>query len=317
MNTPVHNLRLEAFTVAAYITAYEDAEALNACVAAIQTQTFAVTQILIVDNSEHPLVLTPPLQNNDTILVWSHPENLGIAGGLELAFNWADRQGYDFLWTFDQDSTPEPDCLARLLETYIHLVKQDCDPGIVAPAAIDSRTGQIVQPSRFLGDRFRGFQPSDPTIPYECDAPITSGSLVQMRAARQIPPPDRNLFMDGIDLDYGLRLRKAGFQNFVVPAARMYHRFGTPLQIELFGWKRVFQCYSPLRYYYICRNQTYLELRHATGGYRLTCFLHRINYLALTICKILVLDPESKAHKINACLTGTYHGLIGKLGKCW
>lgn len=317
MNAPVQNSIPEAFTVAAYITAYEDAEALNACIAAIQAQTLAVKQILIVDNSAQPLVLAPGFQTSDRILVWSHPENLGIAGGLELAFNWAFEQGYDFLWTFDQDSMPEPECLAQLLEAYTHLAKKGCDLGIIAPTAIDARTGKIVQPSLFLGDRFRGFQPPNSTDPYECDAPITSGSLVQMQAARSIPPPNRDLFIDGIDLDYGLRLRKAGFQNFVVPTARMVHRFGIPFQVEWFGWKRAFQLYSPLRYYYICRNQTYLELHHAKGIYRVTCLLRRIKYLILTILKILLVESGSKVSKIHACTVGTYHGLIGKLGKLW
>jgi rhamnosyltransferase len=306
---------LNSFTVAAYITAYEDVEALNACIAAIKAQSFPVKQILIVDNSSQPLPL--PYQSDNTLLVWSYPENIGIAGGLNLAFEWVLKQRYDFLWTFDQDSVPEPDCLALLLKAYVHLVKEDYQIGIVAPKAIDARTGDIVKPSLFLGDRFRGFQPTDSSVPYECDAPITSGSLINLKAAEQIPPPDQALFIDGIDLDYGLRLRKAGFHNVVVPAAIMYHRFGTPFQVELFGKKKAFQLYSALRYYYICRNQTYVEMYHSQGWYRVRCALRRIKYLVATTLKILVFDSGSKTNKVYACIIGTYHGFVGKLGKLW
>ncbi|WP_421659512.1 glycosyltransferase family 2 protein [Leptothermofonsia sp. ETS-13] len=317
MNFSAPNQFSDSFLVAAYITAYEDGEALHACISAIQAQSYPVQQILVVDNSPQALPLSPSHQSEPSLLVWHHPENLGIAGGLEMAFNWAAAQGFDFLWTFDQDSTPASDCLALLLEAYSHLAGEDYPIGIVAPTAIDTRTGEIVKPSLFLGDRFWGFLPPNPTAPYECDAPITSGSLVQMQAAQQIPPPDRQLFIDGIDLDYGLRLRKAGFHNIVVPAAQMYHRFGIPFQIELLGRKKAFQLYPPLRYYYICRNQTYLELIHSQGRHKLTCILRRIKYLIMTILKILVFDSGSEIEKVRACIVGTYHGFAGKLGKRW
>ncbi|MGA7937860.1 MAG: glycosyltransferase family 2 protein [Kovacikia sp.] len=304
------------YQVAAYITAYEDAEALNACMAAIKAQSYPVRQILVVDNSHERSPLSSSHQLDPTILVWFHPENIGIAGGLERAIAWASQQNYDFLWTFDQDSVPAPDCLELLIEAYTDRARAGHEIGILAPQAIDARTGEVIKPSLFLGDRFRGFQPPDPALPYKCDAPITSGSLVWMKAAEQIPPPDPDLFIDGIDLDYGLRLRKAGFYHWVIPAALMYHRFGTPLQVELFGKKKALQLYSPLRYYYICRNQTYLELRHSEGWHRFTCSLRRVRYLLLTLGIILVFD-DLKLQKIYACLGGTYDGFLGKLGKTW
>ena len=168
---------------------------------------------------------------------------------------------------------------------------------MMAPTAIDARTGQTVKPSLFLGDRFRGFLPDNPTVPYECDAPITSGALVWLKTVDRVKPPDIGLFIDGIDLDYGLRLRQAGFHNVVVPGAAMYHRFGVPFQVELFGKKKAFQLYAPLRYYYICRNHTYLELQHSKGWYRFTCSFRRVKFLLLTLLKIVAFDSGSKASK--------------------
>jgi len=310
------SVALSDYRVAAYITAYEDAEALSACIHAIKAQSYPVQQIVVLDNSVQRLPLSPNCSCDETILVWFHPENIGIAGGLKLTIAWALQQGYDFLWTFDQDSIPAPDCLQLLIEAYANRATPENEIGIMAPKAIDARTGEIVRPSLFLGDRFQGFQPSDPSIPYECDAPITSGSLVWMKAAKQVSPPDPALFIDGIDLDYGLRLRKAGFHHWIVPSAVMRHRFGTPLQVQLFGKKKALQLYSPLRYYYICRNQTYLELQHSEGWYRVMCSLRRLKYLAFTIGIILLFD-NSKSQKIYACAIGTYHGFLGKLGKTW
>lgn len=307
--------RQTTYSVAAYITAYEDAIALNDCLTALRSQVYFIKQILIVDNSAQPLELTEANQADDRLLIWHHPENIGIAGGLVLATQWAGQHGYDFLWTFDQDSAPAPDCLKRLLAAYGDCATEDYAIGMMAPTAIDARTGQTVQPSLFLGDRFRGFEPANPTIPYECDAPITSGALVWLKTLDRVEPPDRALFIDGLDLDYGLRLRQAGFHNLVVPGATMYHRFGVPFQVELFGKKKAFQLYAPLRYYYICRNHTYLELQHSKGWYRFTCSLRRVKFLVMTLLKILAFDSGSRLQKAIACIIGTYHGFLGKLGK--
>ena len=307
--------RQKSYKVAAYITAYEDAIALNECVAALRSQSSLIEQILIVDNSLQPLHLTAPNDANERIVIWHHPENIGIAGGLVLAIHWAVQHEYDFLWTFDQDSAPASDCLEKLLQAYGALATEDYAIGMMAPTAIDARTGQTVKPSLFLGDRFRGFLPDNPIAPYECDAPITSGALVWLKTVDRVEPPDVGLFIDGIDLDYGLRLRQAGFHNLVVPDAAMYHRFGVPFQVELFGRKKAFQLYSPLRYYYICRNHTYLELRHSKGWYRFTCSLRRMRFLLLTLLKIVAFDSGSKLQKAIACFVGTYHGFLGELGK--
>jgi rhamnosyltransferase len=305
------------YNVAAYVTAFEDAIALNQCLAAIRSQSYSVQKIIIVDNSPRSLALSEENRADDRLLSWQHPENIGIAGGMGLALQWAVQQEYDFLWTFDQDSVPVPNCLERLLAAYDALATETYAIGMMAPTAIDARTGQTVKPSLFLGDRFRGFQPAEVTKPYECDAPITSGALVWLKTLAGVAPPDQGLFIDGIDLDYGLRLRQAGFHNLVVPDASMYHRFGEPFQVELWGRKKVFQLYSPLRYYYICRNHTYLELKHSKGWYWVTCCLRRLQFLLLTMLKILAFDRGEKRQKISACAVGTSDGFSGKLGKTW
>ncbi|MER3476273.1 MAG: glycosyltransferase family 2 protein, partial [Leptolyngbya sp. ERB_1_2] len=151
-------------SVAAYITAYEDAEALKVCVNALLLQTASIERIFVVDNSRQPL----PLEPHTKIQVFHHPENIGIAAGIRLSIAYAIDEGYDFLWMFDQDSQPTSTCLALLLEAYTALVV-DCDIGIVAPHAIDARTGETVEPARFLGDRFKGYKAPSQIEPFECD----------------------------------------------------------------------------------------------------------------------------------------------------
>jgi rhamnosyltransferase len=300
---------MTAYRVAAYITAYEDAPALNLCLQGIGAQVTGVGQVLVVDNSRQPLALDPI--PNLAIQVQHHPENIGIAAGIGIAIDWAIAQDYDFLWMFDQDSQPVPDCLKLLLQVYRERARAEYPIGILGPTALDARTGQIVQPARFLADRFEGYKAPSTHEPFECDAPITSGSLLWLPTRAQVPPPDRRLFIDGVDLEYGLRLRQAGFHNLIVPAAIMYHRFGEPLTLKLGGRRPVIQVYSPLRHYYICRNHTHLELLHAHGLFWWTCAGRRIKYAIHTTVLIVLFTPGPKWRKVWACCLGTYRGFCG------
>ena len=301
--------------VAAYITCYQDQESANRCIQSIEAQSIEVIAIYIVDNSEKPLLLH---SNRNLLLIHHYPQNIGISEGLIKALAWAIDQKYDFLWTFDQDSIPTPNCLEILLKTYYQLFqKYNYKIGIIATTPCDARSSKIIEGAIFDYDHFIGVKHDSNVDFYECDSPITSGSLISLAAAKTISPPCADLFIDGVDFDYGLRLTKKGFHNLIVTQAIMYHNFGNPVEVKFFHKKRYLQKYSALRHYYICRNHTYLETRFSQGYYRLTSFFKRIKYMNFTILKIMPYDSEDKQLKIWACLLGTYHGLIGKLGKTW
>lgn len=301
--------------VAAYITCYQDCESANRCIQAIESQSMTVEHIYIVDNSEHPLLLN---NHNQLLSIHHYPHNIGIAEGLAQALVWAIDRGYDFLWTFDQDSIPTPSCLELLLKTYDQLTQiANYKIGIIAPTPFDLRTKKVVSSTIFANDHFAGLKHDENTDCYECDAPITSGSLISLAAAQSIAYPNQDLFIDGIDFDYGLRLRRKGFHNLVVAQAIMYHELGNPIQVNFLNKDRSIEQYSALRHYYICRNHTYLEIRFARGYYCFTSRIRRVKHLMVSIFWILLYNRENKQLKIWACFLGTYHGLIGKLGKCW
>ena len=162
--------------VAAYITCYQDRESVDKCTQAIKSQSIKVEEIYIVDNSIEPLLLD---NNSQILLIHHYPSNIGIAEGLVKALKWATDRGYDFLWTFDQDSIPNPNCLEILLKTYHKLVTQsNYQIGIIAPTPYDPRTDEVIKSTVFLNDHFAGLDHNTNTDFYECDSPITSGSLI-------------------------------------------------------------------------------------------------------------------------------------------
>lgn len=300
--------------VLAYITIYEDREAAIKCLRAIESQTISIDLIFIVDNSTKQLLTN---LDSRSILIHHFPSNIGISQGLTLALKWGMQKNYEFLWTFDQDSIPSPDCLAVLLAEHQNLTQQNQQIGIVAPLAFDQRSQSFIGGINFKNDKFIHCTHSESDQIYECDAPITSGSLISLHSASLSDLPIANLFIDGVDFDYGLKLKQQGFKNFVVTKARLEHNYGTPVAVKLLNFSWIFQSSSPLRYYYSCRNTTYLVMHYAKNFYKVTAAMHRIKTTILKIVAILVFEKSNKPQKIYACLLGTYHGFFNKLDRTW
>lgn len=301
--------------VIAYITAYEDPSAVQQCLNGLNQQTYPIETILIIDNSSQNCLSLSTLESKIPLTLQSHPENIGVAGGLRIGLEFAIAQDYDFLWSFDQDSIPALDCLEKLLNTYHACHGNDYLIAIVAPTAVDSRSQAIVTGANFENDQFVGYQPPSYVDCYECDAPITSGSLISLTAAQSVfsESPMATLFIDGVDLEYGMTLKTKGYHNLIIPQAKLAHCFGNPVTIQWWGKKKQIYQYSSLRHYYICRNYTYLVLRYSQGKYRLSALRRRLSYLLKTSIVICLFDPKDKIKKVKACWQGTFEGLIRQI----
>jgi rhamnosyltransferase len=91
---------------------------------------------------------------------------------------------------------------------------------------------------------------------------ITSGNLVRLDLFEKIGLYDEGFFIDCVDFDLSLRLRRAGYAVHQVQGARMRHELGeaTPRTGVL---DRFYAQHAPARRYYMFRNFLYLAERHA------------------------------------------------------
>lgn len=307
------------YRVAAYITAYQEIEALDKTVTAIQQQSYPVEQIFIVDNSKTPIVIE---NRYEQTTVDFHPENLGVAGGLKIAIDWAIKKGYDFIWLFDQDSEPSLDVLEKLLRKYQELCESGKKIGIIAPVIIDINTKQ-----EFPGSVFQKYK----LVPisacselkdfYQCDCVITSGSLVNISAAKSVELPREDFFLDAVDYAYCINFRNQGYEIIVVKNTTMKHRIGNYSKVKdrlIKGNNEVitFIC-SPSRYYYACRNHTFFETRNSNKAMLNRSVIYRTKLLIEMIARVIRYEPDLVLLKIWACILGTFDGFRGKLGKTW
>jgi rhamnosyltransferase len=306
------------YKIAAYITAYQDLEAVQTCIQAIQKQSYPLQSIYIIDNSSQPLLNSNPSEN---IIVNHYPENIGISGGLTVGLQWSIEQGYDFFWTFDQDSEPKPDALSSLIRTYEKLKNSNINLGIIACLPIDQKTGYKLHGLVFNRYKFVEVpQQEQQNDFYECDVVITSGSLMVVSAFKNIPRINDNLFIDAVDWDLCLKLKQHDYRIYIVQKAILNHQYGTSYQITIPLVKKqvTISNYSPLRYYYICRNQTFVETRYASTQNHLTlAILYRSLNMIKKLIKIIIFDNNQMFLKIYATFKGTLDGFQGNLENRW
>jgi len=90
---------------------------------------------------------------------------------------------------------------------------------------------------------------------------ITSGNLVRVSVFDQIGLYDEGFFVDRIDFDFSLRIRRAGYSIHRVPAALMRHQLGDAVHLPR-AVRKYYARHSPARSYYMFRNFMYLAERY-------------------------------------------------------
>jgi rhamnosyltransferase len=258
-----------------------------------------VGQLIVVDNGSNASAVAMLKEASTEIgfdLV-ANRENLGIAAGLNIGIHRAIELGCAWLLLFDQDSCISDTFTRIMLATYATLAATRL-LGILVPLYIDSRTGQPLPFARH----------NDGTLP----TAMTSGSLIAVSTFRACGPFADELFIDSVDHEYSLRLRKAGFVIAVCERAQLLHSPGTPRPHALLGINFQSTNYSPLRRFYQERNKLWLYRRYAL---RFPGFCGREfvrSFVDLT--KILLVESD-KQRKCRFFFRGIYAGLRGRMGK--
>jgi rhamnosyltransferase len=295
--------------VIAVVVTYEPhAAELNALLRALRPQ---VGKVLVVDNAstrDPSCLIDAGFLAASWCAVLRLPANLGVAAAQNRGIAQARAQGAEFVLLSDQDSEPAPDMVALLLEAARARAAAGIAVAGVGPRYVDARQDN---PPPFL--RIRGLaverQPcASPRAVVETDYLISSGCLIPLASLRAIGPMREDLFIDYVDIEWGLRARAAGFRSFGVCAARMQHALGEA-PLVLLG--RRIPLHSPLRHYYHFRNAVRL---YCESGPPLNWKLADGWRLLLKYGVYTCFARPRRAHWWMMTL-GIAHGIAGRMGK--
>lgn len=269
-----------------------------------------VNGVVVVDNgsSDSLLAWLGAYQSLIPLKVLPLGDNKGIAAAQNAGIEYAGQQNPDYIIFFDHDSQPEPDMVAKLKAVAQAKAAAGVDVAAVGPRYRDERQDN---PPPFI--QVRGLkverQPcscGDSVV--EVDYLIASGCLIPMRALTSVGDMREDLFIDYVDIEWGLRAKNKGFQSFGACAALMSHDLGDE-PFVFFG--KTYPNHSALRHYYHFRNaiwmyrQPWLPLHwKLADGWRLL-----LKYGFYTIFA----KPRHQHWWMMS--KGVLHGLSGRMGR--
>jgi GT2 family glycosyltransferase len=231
------------------------------CLRSLQELKYPNYRIILIDNGS--------TDDSEAILKAAFPaltviqtgKNLGYAGGNNIGIDHALASGADYIWLLNNDTEVDVHALSALVEALEANTQAGVagskiysleEPEILSYAGgvIDLWRGQVRHRGRGEVDREQ-YDLCQPT------AFVTGCSLlIRSSTIRHCGMMDVGFFLYYEDLDWNLRIQKAGFSCLYVPESKLWHQEGGSLGRSL-GKKM-----KPDVVYYIARNSLYFYEAH-------------------------------------------------------
>jgi len=232
-----------------------------------------VDKLYIVDNSEKENAF----ENNKKIHYVFNGENLGIAKALNIGADLALKEKYDWLLTMDQDTSFKNDDVKKIFE---YIKNNDMkNIGIVSP----------------WHDTKLHIQKPKEEIDYPIDV-MTSGNFLNLKIFKKIGGFKDEYFIDGVDIEYCLRLKKYNYKVMRLNKFSIKHNLGNISYKHFFKKELLCLNHNYLRVYYRVRNYNYIKQEYHDIAPEFCDILVKIK--ALIWC--IIFYEEDKIRKLKS-----------------
>lgn len=243
----------------------------------IRRLTYPNLEIFVVDNASRESPQRYLTEHFPEVKCIRSDTNLGFAGGNNLAARQAKG---DFLFFINNDAEITGGCLEKLVALFEKRPKL----GIVSPlicyfneskgASSDliqyagmTKMNSLTARNRTIGEKVRDTGQFADAMP----TPYAHGAAMMMsrKAIEKVGLMFEDFFLYYEELDWCERIRRAGFEIYVEPRARIYHKESATVGAS-----------STLKTYYINRNRIYF-MRRNFGGLSFIAFLLFLTCVAI------------------------------------
>lgn len=213
-----------------------DIDRLKKNIKAIEKQ---VNKIIFIDNSkeqsEKNINIVNQMLKESQFVYISNNGNVGIAKALNQIMEYAFNKEYEWVLTLDQDTI----CPQNLIESYKHYLNIP-NVGIICPK---------------IKDRNFEFINNDSGKTDYIEYCITSAALTSTLIWKKVGGFSEELFIDYVDFDYCLNLKKNNYKILRVNSSEILHEIGHAKQYCILGKTILTFNHPPIRNYYIVRNK--------------------------------------------------------------
>jgi rhamnosyltransferase len=214
--------------------------------------------------------------------------NDGIGAALNCALIKSLRRGYKLILTMDQDGFFPEDHFGN----YLNSIRNNRKFALFSP-------NQIVAGRPLYGD---GEKPL---------WVMTSGNIIRLDVFDPVELFCEKLFIDGVDIEYCMRLNNLGREFRILYDINLVHELGDIKVFNFFGLKVRLTNHTSIRRYYIFRNYLYIfsEARGSILSYRWSIIRALIGFMLKPI-----LFENDKIQKTKMAILGVWDFYRGKYG---
>lgn len=219
-----------------------------------------VESVILVDNTPKSIKkYDESLFLKDRVIYLDLDDNLGIAKAHNVGINKSIELGVDYFIIFDQDSSIEENLVSSLVSLYEILIDNGEKVAAIGPAYLDIKTDILAPAIQFNGLKVNRVPIDKNSLYTKADYIISSGTLISVEAIKEIGEMQEDLFIDYVDVEWGLRAKQKGYQCFIANQVLMRHSIGDS-SIKVPFSKKFVNIHSDFRKYFILRNAMYLIL---------------------------------------------------------
>lgn len=235
-----NNIKNKKVIAAGIITYFPDCGLLEQNIKSIIKQ---VDRVVIIDNASGNVEEVKKIVEKYNISIFENKINVGIASALNQIMKYFDSINYEWVLTLDQDTI----CPKNLID---ELTKY-----------LDDNVG-IVSPNYYDRGIFNNYKKKE--IFELMQWTITSASLTNIKIWKIIGGFDENLFIDGVDIDFGIRLNKNGYKVIKVNSVEISHKIGNSTDFHFLGLHFIVHNHNAVRKYYIARNTIIIAKKNSS-----------------------------------------------------
>jgi rhamnosyltransferase len=259
-----------------------------------------VDHVIIVDNNSPGETITEISEYSHfrSITIIRNGRNEGIARALNQGMEAADKCGYKWGLTFDQDTIP----FSNITDIIRNVYDSYHDKGRIGAIGVN-----------FLKGGDRNYHNAGHGQSYSVrDYLITSGCMIRIEAFRSAGGFREEFFIDNVDLDFSLRLRKAGWINLISAERGMSHKVGEPVCRKFLGLTITSSGHNSIRRYYMSRNHVIMTRDHLAN---FPYFIARLNFFyILSVFGFLIAETDRRS-KLASSIRGLRDGFKMKLNR--
>jgi rhamnosyltransferase len=194
-----------------------------------------VEEVIVIDNSDDlNQDVFSQINALHNVIYIVNKENVGIANALNSAAIIANNKKYKWMLTMDQDSSFDATTAGDYFKFFDEIDKRQL--GILSPSQVDKKSKE---------------DKNSPLIV------MTSGNIISLDCYAAVGGFNSDLFIDEVDHDYCLKAILAGYTIKQVNI-KLLHALGKSKEYKFLGKKLIVAVHSPIRIYYMTRNNLYM-----------------------------------------------------------